>query len=243
MQNNSFLFKLSPPALYIKYNDLLLENNKYDNEIKKDLTRTFPDNILFKHGNIYYNKLYHVLTAYSNFNKNIGYVQGINFLAAHMIYIFENEIDELIFLDALINKFQLDKIMNYEINKEFFEKIFQKINLFLIEKMPKLNEFLNENNLDIDFFTTNWILTLFGNSMDNEFFIIVLDYMCIFGWKFVKYFILNILLLYENDIIYSTQNDLFNIKKNMMRNEKFKNHFAEILKDIQQMMINDEKII
>ena len=243
MQNNSSLFKLSPPALYIKYNDLLLENSKYDNEIKKDLTRTFPNNILFKHGNIYYNKLYHVLTAYSNFNKNIGYAQGINFLAAHMIYIFENEIDELIFLDALINKFQLDKIMNYEINKEFFEKIFQKINLFLIEKMPKLNEFLNENNLNIEFFTTNWILTLFGNSMDNEFFIIVLDYMCIFGWKFVKYFILNILLLYENDIIYSTQNDLFNIKKNMMRNEKFKNHFAEILKDIQQMMINDENII
>ena len=69
MQNNSSLFKLSPPALYIKYNDLLLENNKYDNEIKKDLTRTFPNNILFKHGNIYYNKLYHILTSYSNFNK------------------------------------------------------------------------------------------------------------------------------------------------------------------------------
>ena len=159
-----------------------------------------------------------------------------------MIYIFENEIDELIFLDALINKFQLDKIMNYEINKEFFEKIFQKINLFLIEKMPKLNEFLSENNLDIDFFTTNWILTLFGNSMDNEFFIIVLDYMCIFGWKFVKYFILNILLKSQNEILNSTQSELTHTKKNLLKNGKFKTNFRKIIKDTEQLLISDVNI-
>ena len=48
MKNNSLLGKISNSILYIKYNDLLLENNKYDLEIKKDLTRTFPKNILFK---------------------------------------------------------------------------------------------------------------------------------------------------------------------------------------------------
>ena len=78
LMKNSSLFKLPSSVLHIRYNDLLFESNKYDNEIKKDLTRTFPDNILFKYGNIYYNKLYHILTAYSNYNKNIGYVQGIN---------------------------------------------------------------------------------------------------------------------------------------------------------------------
>ena len=45
MKNNSALFKFSPSILHIKYSDLLLESNKYNKEIKKDLTRTFPDNI------------------------------------------------------------------------------------------------------------------------------------------------------------------------------------------------------
>ncbi len=237
------LFKLSSSLLYIRYNDLLFESNKYDNEIKKDLTRTFPDNILFKYGNIYYNKLYHILTAYANLNKNIGYNQGINYIAAHILYIFENEMDELIFLDALINKLNLDKILDNNLNNEFYEKIFRNINSFILKQMPKLDKFLSDIKLNIEFFTTNWILTLFGDSIDNEFLVIIWDYMIIFGWKFIKYFILNILLKSENDILNSTENNLTFIKKNLLRKEKFRNNSDKIVRDTEQMMINDDNII
>ena len=63
MEQFSSLSKFSPALIRKKYTDLQFEkNHKYDTEIKKDLTRTFPDNILFKYGNSYYNKLYHILT-------------------------------------------------------------------------------------------------------------------------------------------------------------------------------------
>ena len=62
---------------HLFYNDFLFESNKYDNEIKKDLARTFPDNILFKYGNIYYNKLYHILTAYANLNKKLVIIKEL----------------------------------------------------------------------------------------------------------------------------------------------------------------------
>jgi len=243
MKNNSSLVKLPHSVLYIKYNDLLFENNKYDIEIKKDLTRTFPNNVLFNYGNIYYNKLYHILVAYSNLNKTIGYVQGINYIAAHIIYIFENEIDELIFLDALINKFKLDKILENNLNKEFYEKITRNINLFIINQIPKLDKFLKDINLNIEFFTSSWILTLFSDSTNTDFLIIILDYMIIFGWKFVKYFIANILLMFENDILNSNQRNITHLKKSILRNEKFKNNFDKIIKDTERMMINDINII
>ena len=243
IMKHSSLFKLSSSLLYIRYNDLLFESNKYDNEIKKDLTRTFPDNILFKYGNIYYNKLYHILTAYANLNKNIGYNQGINYIAAHILYIFENEMDELIFLDAFINKLNLDKILDNNLNNEFYEKIFRNINSFILKQMPKLDKFLSDIKLNIEFFTTNWILTLFGDSIDNEFLVIIWDYMIIFGWKFIKYFILNILLKSENDILNSTENNLTFIKKNLLKKEKFRNNFDKIVRDTEQMMINDDNII
>ena len=243
MKNNSLLGKISNSILYIKYNDLLFENNKYDIEIKKDLTRTFPKNILFKYGNINYNKLYHILSAFSNLNKNIGYVQGINYIAAHIINIFENEIDGLIFLDSLINKFQLDKIFDNNLNNEFYNKIFNNINSIIIKQMPKFDKFLSDAKLNIEFFTANWILTLFADSMDTEFIVIIWDYMIIFRWKFVKYFILNILLIFENDILNTEYINLTYFKKNIFRNEKFKTNFHKTLIDTEQMMINDNNII
>ena len=45
-------------------------------------------------------KLKNILTCYSNFNKNIGYAQGLNFIAAIAICMFENEEIAFIFLDS-----------------------------------------------------------------------------------------------------------------------------------------------
>ena len=73
LMSYSSLNKLSPILLHKKYVDLLLENNqKYDKEIQKDLTRTFPNNSSFNYGKENYNKLYHLLTVYSLFNQKIG---------------------------------------------------------------------------------------------------------------------------------------------------------------------------
>ena len=244
MKNNSSLMKLSSTILHKKYTDLIFENNnKYDVDIRKDLTRTFPDNILFKYGNTYYNKLYHILTAYSNFNKNIGYIQGLNFLAANIIYFFEDEIDEFVFLDAIIHKFDFNKILDKNLNNNFFVKKLEKINLLLMKKLPKLNKFLSNIKLNFDFFITNWILTLFSDSIDTEYLTIIWDFMGIFGWKFFEYFVLNVFILCENSILNSTQNNLTYIKKNIFRNENFKKNFNILIKDTVHSLINDEIII
>ena len=241
IKNKSSLIKLSPAILLKKYTDLIFENNnKYDIEIKKDLTRTFPNDILFKYGNPHYNKLYHILTAYSNYNKNIGYIQGLNFISAHIIYFFEEEIDEFTFLDAIINKFELDKIF---LDNQFLKIKLEKINLLLIEKLPKLNKFLSNIKLNFDFFITSWILTLFSNSMETEYLSIIWDFIIIFGWKFVKYFILNILISCENDILNSTLDNLTSIKKNIFKNEIFKKNFNSLIDDSVQSMIKDYEFI
>ena len=244
MKNNSSLMKLSSTILHKKYTDLIFENNnKYDVDIRKDLTRTFPDNILFKYGNTYYNKLYHILTAYSNFNKNIGYIQGLNFLAANIIYFFEDEIDEFVFLDAIIHKFDFNKILDKNLNNNFFVKKLEKINVLLMKKLPKLNKFLSNIKLNFDFFITNWILTLFSDSIDTEYLTIIWDFMGIFGWKFFEYFVLNVFILCENSILNSTQNNLTYIKKNIFRNENFKKNFNNLIKGTVHSLINDEIII
>ena len=237
----SQLSEMPNMVLQKKYMDFLYENNcKYDVEIKKDLTRTSPENASFKYGNKNYNKLYHILTAYSNYNKNIGYAQGLNFIAAKCIYVFENEIEVFIFFDALIQKFNLVSLLGVNNNLKIKLK---EINFFLKEHTPKINAYLENFNLNYDFFTANWVLTLFSNSMDNDFLFYVWDFMIVFGWKFFKCFVVAVVKTFENDILKQSQNNLTNFMRNILRDNKFKENFESIISLAFKYMTKENKII
>ena len=237
----SRLSEMSKTLLQKKYTDLLYENNcKYDEEIKKDLTRTLPDDYSFQYGNSNYNKLYHILTAYSNYNKKIGYAQGLNFLAANSIYAFENEIDEFIFLDALIRKFNLEVLLGVSNNLKIKLRDF---NVFLRKYTPKVNSYLESITLNYDFFTANWMLTLFSSSMNIKYLFCLWDYMIIFGWKFFKCFVVAVIKKYENDILKQSQNYLTFYMKNILKDNKFKENFESIISLTFEYMIKVNEII
>ena len=237
--NFSPLSKLSPVLLQKKYLDLLYENNNnYDVEIRKDLTRTFPDNALFKYGGNYYNKLYHLLTAYSNYNKNIGYVQGLNFLAANIIYLFESEVEEFVFLDALIKKYDFDNLLG--VSSDALSKKLESITNYINKKLPKISEYFFSIKLNFEIFTTNWVLTLFANSMDKKFLFYVWDFMIIFGWKFLKCFIVAVLKNFEDIILSYPQHKLNVLMKNIMKNNDFNLKFKSIVSESIEYMISDD---
>ena len=226
--NYSSFSSISNFLLEKKYKDLLFENNiVYDEQIKKDLTRTLPDNKSFQYGNKNYNKLYHLLTAYSNYNKNIGYVQGLNFLAANSIFAFEKEIDEFLFLDALIQKFKLEDFFGVSNNLSIkLEGINNCLNKYIIN----IKNHLNKLHLNYEFFITGWVLTLFSNSMDNKYLFYVWDYMIIFGWDYFNCFVIAVLKKYEHDILSLPLNKLTFYMKNILRNKSFQIEFENIIK-------------
>ena len=239
--NISKLTEMSKMLLQKKYMDLLYENNcKYDIEIKKDLTRTLPENESFNYGNKNYNKLYHILTAYSNYNKNIGYAQGLNFIAAKCIYVFENEIEEFIFFDAMVQKFNLAALLGVNNNLKIKLK---EINFFLEKYTPKIKSYLENFDLNYDFFTANWMLTLLSISMENYFLFYVWDYMIVFGWKFFKCFIVAVVKKNENEILKQSQSNLTYFMKNILRDEKFNENFENIISLSFEYMIKENMII
>ena len=77
-------------AVYAK----LLEMPNPDSEgyISRDIDRTFPGLKMWtedwKSGN---NKLYNVLKAYSNYDQEVGYCQGLNYVVALMLFYISDE--------------------------------------------------------------------------------------------------------------------------------------------------------
>ena len=97
-------------------------------------------------------------------------------------------------------------------------------------------------NLSHEFFTTNWMITLFSNSMEEKYLFIVWDFLIIYGWKFFRYFVVSVLNIYKNRILEEEQNNLTFFMKNILRNEQFKVKFKDIIDNAFALMNEDRNI-
>ncbi len=204
-----------------------------ESEIIKDLNRTFPDIPDFQNGKDKYNKLYHILYAYANYNEKIGYAQGLNFLAGYSIFIFDNEEECFIFVDGLIQKFKLEDF--FGISNNLKNKI-EIIDCHLKLNTPKVYNYLKDIHLSHEFFSINWVITLFSNSMDKDELFFLWDCLIIFGWKFFYFFIISILKKYENKILNTDVSEMCYFMKNLLRTNGFKNCFIEIMEKTIKLM-------
>ena len=203
--------------------------SKYDQEIIKDLTRTFPKDKSFSKDSNNSNKLYNILNCYSNFNKNIGYAQGLNFIAAIAICMFDNEEICFLFLDSLINRFELNTFLSID-NKDLIGKL-SHFSKYLNKYIPEIISFLDKHDINHGFFSHGWILTLFSNSMKKEYLIHTWAFMIIFGWKFFYSFVIQILLWYKKDIFNSNINLLCAKMKNILADDDFGKNYKNIIKN------------
>ena len=210
------------------YNNYKVKS-KYDIDIKKDLTRTFPQDKSFSKDSINNKKLYNILSSYSNYNKYIGYAQGLNFIGAISLSIFKSEEYSFLFLDSLINKFKLDNYIGID-NKNLIIKLTKYSNI-LNKYVPDIISYLDRQQINHGFFSTSWILTLFSNSMEKKCLITSWAFMIIFGWKFYYSFVIQILIYYKTDIFNTKVNELCFKMKNILSNEKFLLNYNNIIKE------------
>lgn len=72
------------------YRHLLFTNHEksISDSISVDLPRTFPDNIFFETKK---DQLYKILIAYAHHNRDVGYCQGLNYIAGLLLIVTDDE--------------------------------------------------------------------------------------------------------------------------------------------------------
>ena len=237
---NDSLFKIVCSQL--KKNKFQLEllydsfpsKTSYNDIILNDLYRTFPEDSKFHKNATNYKKLYNILTKYSNYNSIIGYAQGLNFLFANALYLYDNEKKAFFYIDGLIRRFDLANFLaaknsklTSEINK--FSKILSKYNFDILN-------YFDENLIYHDFFTNDWILTLFSNSMNFKNLLVCWNFMTVFGWKFFYCFVIQILVYYKSLIFKTKDNALSQLMKNLLKEKKFSQDLPKIINNTLKFM-------
>ena len=186
--------------LYIPnlYKDLENQPVKEDLEkiIMKDLDRTFPLCQFFreKYGNGQ-RKLYKVLSAYSKYNTDVGYVQGMGFMAAIFLTYMDEE-SSFYMLHSLMKKYQMEDIYfnNFPgLRKKFF--IFLNLQKKFI---PKIYNIFQRDGILPTMYASTWFISLFARSIDFKIVLRIFDCFFFEGFKVIYRISLALLKLKES---------------------------------------------
>jgi hypothetical protein len=164
-----------------KYDEKQL-NIKEDNlkQINKDLKRTYPSYILYK-DELTLEKLKNILRAFSNYEKEIQYYQGMNFIVGFFLYHSEEYVSFWLFA-TLIEDYDLRSM--YIKGFPGLEKHTKNVENILKEKYNELYKILNTLDVNIKIIMIEWLYSLFSSLIPLDLQINFYNGFFAQGWKF-----------------------------------------------------------
>ncbi|KAM6220587.1 TBC1 domain family member 14 [Rhynchocyon petersi] len=163
--------------------------------IKLDISRTFPSLCIFQQGGPYHDTLHSILGAYTCYRPDVGYVQGMSFIAAVLILNLDTAGAFIAFANLLNKPCQM---AFFRVDHGLMLTYFAAFEVFFEENLPKLFAHFKKNNLTPDIYLIDWIFTLYSKSLPLDLACRVWDVFCRDGEEFLFRTALGVLRLFED---------------------------------------------
>ncbi|XP_006893688.1 PREDICTED: TBC1 domain family member 14 [Elephantulus edwardii] len=163
--------------------------------IKLDISRTFPSLCIFQQGGPYHDMLHSILGAYTCYRPDVGYVQGMSFIAAVLTLNLDTA-DAFIAFSNLLNK--PCQMAFFRVDHGLMLTYFAAFEVFFEENLPKLFAHFKKNHLTPDIYLIDWIFTLYSKSLPLDLACRVWDVFCRDGEEFLFRTALGVLRLFED---------------------------------------------
>ncbi|KAJ8751881.1 hypothetical protein K2173_026085 [Erythroxylum novogranatense] len=154
---------LMNPGVYEQL--VIYETSASELDIIRDISRTFPSHVFFqqRHGPGQ-RSLYNVLKAYSVYDRDVGYVQGMGFLAG-LLLLYMSEEDAFWLLVALL-KGAVHAPMEglYQVGLPLVQQYLFQFDLLMKEHLPKLGEHFTQEMINPSMYASQWFITVFSYS-------------------------------------------------------------------------------
>ncbi|KAK6913442.1 Rab-GTPase-TBC domain [Dillenia turbinata] len=154
---------LMNPGVYEQL--VIYETSASELDIIRDISRTFPSHVFFqqRHGPGQ-RSLYNVLKAYSVYDRDVGYVQGMGFLAG-LLLLYMSEEDAFWLLVALL-KGAVHAPMEglYLVGLPLVQQYLYQFDHMMREHLPKLGEHFTKEMINPSMYASQWFITVFTYS-------------------------------------------------------------------------------
>ncbi|PTB63714.1 RasGAP protein, partial [Trichoderma citrinoviride] len=152
------------------YDSLVSQSGEGDDaavvsQIKMDINRTLTDNIFFRKGPGV-QKLNEVLLAYSRRNKDVGYCQGMNLIAANILLITPSAEDAFWILASFIENILPQGYYDHSLISSRADQ--QVLRQYVRTVLPKLSAHLDSLSVELEALTFQWFLSVFTDCLCAE---------------------------------------------------------------------------
>lgn len=202
--------------LYLEdfYEQLKSEKSVHENSILRDLKRTNFYSIVEKINKT--EQLFNVMRAYSIFDPDVGYTQGMIFIAIPLI-INMKENDCFCLLVTLMKSYNLRELFCPEMKGLHF--LFYEFDRLLENRSPNLYNHLIKQGINSSMYTSQWFLTFFAYKLPLKIVLRVFDSVIFYGLESLLKFSLNLMIknktkllsLHFEDLLSFLKNDLFDV--------------------------------
>ncbi|QYT03739.1 TBC domain protein (GAP) [Trichoderma simmonsii] len=134
-------------------------------QIKMDINRTLTDNIFFRKGPGV-QKLNEVLLAYSRRNKDVGYCQGMNLIAANILLITPSAEEAFWILASIIENILPHGYYDHSLISSRADQ--QVLRQYVRTVLPKLSAHLDSLSVELEALTFQWFLSVFTDCLCAE---------------------------------------------------------------------------
>ncbi|KAA0709656.1 TBC1 domain family member 2A [Triplophysa tibetana] len=169
-------------------------------QIQLDLDRTLRSNQHFSApSSPLIPQLERVLQAFSWQNPTIGYVQGLNRLAAIALLVLQNEEDAFWCLVGIVEfimpkDYYTKDLLGCQADQRVFKDL-------MLEKLPRLTAHLEAQKVDVSLITVEWFLVLFVDSLPSQILFKVWDAFLFEGIKVIFRYTLALFKYREENIL------------------------------------------
>ncbi|KAK2195100.1 bifunctional Rab-GTPase-TBC domain superfamily/Rab-GTPase-TBC domain [Babesia duncani] len=194
----AFNFEHYHATLNAKYEEFSATENEYTAIIQVDVPRTFPELKVFdKEAQ---EQLSRILTAYVNYAPQVGYCQGMNFVAGLLLLVSGfNEVETFLGFVGMMNEFKLAQF--YQPSFPLVQKNILAFESIYKVRQPLLHSHFVKEDVSVAVFLNQWFLTVFVVSLPLRMVVTLWDYILYNGIDSILPISLGLLNLLEPHLI------------------------------------------
>ncbi|XP_073988097.1 rab GTPase-activating protein 1-like [Rhodnius prolixus] len=186
-------------SLMDNYRTLITQESNCETVIQRDINRTFPAHDFFKEsGGGGQDALFRLSKAYAVHDTEVGYCQGLSFLAATLLLHMPEEQAFCVLL-----KVMYDYGLR-ELYKDGFECLYMRLyqlSRLMEEQLPQLHQHFREKGVESHMFASQWFLTLYTARFPLYFVFHIIDVFLLQGTETLFQVALALLTMCKKDLM------------------------------------------
>ncbi|BFY97913.1 hypothetical protein BsWGS_00953 [Bradybaena similaris] len=130
--------------------------------IKLDVSRTFPQLCIFQKGGPFYDLLHNLLGAYACYRPDVGYVQGMSFIAA-ILLLNMDVADAFVCFANLLNR--PCQLAFFRMDEHLMTAYYRTFEEFLKESLPRLHAHFISLSVTPNLYLMEWVFLIYSKSL------------------------------------------------------------------------------